>query len=54
MSKCAFSFKKFLNETASRTVFMSEGRQVVAGDAILSIAATIERSQDEMLEALVR
>jgi RNA polymerase sigma-70 factor (ECF subfamily) len=33
---------------------MSEGRQVVAGDAILSIAATIERSQDEMLEALVR
>jgi hypothetical protein len=54
MSKCAFSFKKFLNETASRTVFMSEGRHVVAGEAILSAAATIERSSEEMLEALVR
>jgi hypothetical protein len=25
VSKRAFSFKKFLNETAPRTVFMSEG-----------------------------
>jgi RNA polymerase sigma-70 factor, ECF subfamily len=33
---------------------MSEGRRLVAGDAILSGAATIERSQDELLEALVR
>lgn len=38
---------------------MSEGRHVVAGEAILSGAAPIERtdnerSQDEMLEALVR
>jgi RNA polymerase sigma-70 factor, ECF subfamily len=38
---------------------MSEGRHVVAGEAILSGAATIERtenerSQDEVLEALVR
>ena len=54
MSKRAFSFKKFLNETASRTVFMSEGRHVVAGEAILSAAATIERSSEEMFEVLVR
>jgi RNA polymerase sigma-70 factor (ECF subfamily) len=33
---------------------MSEGRRVVAGEAILSGAATIERGQDEMLEGLVR
>jgi len=33
---------------------MSEGRRLAAGDAILSGAATIERSQDELLEALVR
>ena len=38
---------------------MSEGRHVVAGEAILSGAATIERtdnerSQDDLLEALVR
>jgi RNA polymerase sigma-70 factor (ECF subfamily) len=40
-------------------VFMSEGKHVVAGDAILSGAATVgrseyERSQEEMLEALVQ
>jgi RNA polymerase sigma-70 factor (ECF subfamily) len=51
--------KKFLNKTGLGTVFMSEGRHVVAGEAILSGAAPIERtdnerSQDEMLEALVR
>jgi RNA polymerase sigma-70 factor, ECF subfamily len=55
--------KKFLNKTCLRTVFMHEGRNVVAGEAILSGAATIdrdendhtdERSLDEMLEALVR
>lgn len=33
---------------------MSEGKQVAAGEAILSGLATIERSQDQMLEALVR
>jgi RNA polymerase sigma-70 factor (ECF subfamily) len=33
---------------------MSEGRRLAAGDAILSGAATIERSQDELLEVLVR
>jgi len=33
---------------------MIEGRSVVAGEAILSGAASIERGQDEMLEALVR
>lgn len=33
---------------------MSEGRHVVAGEAILGGVATIERSRDEVLEALVR
>ena len=33
---------------------MSEGKRVAAGEAILSGLATIERSQDRMLEALVR
>jgi RNA polymerase sigma-70 factor, ECF subfamily len=33
---------------------MSEGKRVVAGEAILSGLATIERSRDQMLEALVR
>lgn len=33
---------------------MSEGRRVVAGEAILSGVATIERSPDEVLEGLVR
>ena len=33
---------------------MTEGRQVVAGEAILSRAATIERSHDEVLAELVR
>jgi RNA polymerase sigma-70 factor, ECF subfamily len=50
--------KKFPNATDPWTVFMSEGKQVVAGEAILSGLATIERSRvesiNEMLEALVR
>src|SRR5437762_14253916 len=33
---------------------MSEGRRVVAGEAILSAAATVERSPDQAIEALVR
>jgi RNA polymerase sigma-70 factor, ECF subfamily len=33
---------------------MSEGKRVVAGEAILSGLATIERSGNQMLEALVR
>jgi RNA polymerase sigma-70 factor (ECF subfamily) len=33
---------------------MSEGKRVVAGEAILSGLATIERSRDQMLAALVR
>ena len=33
---------------------MSEGKRVVAGEAILSGLATIDRSQDQILEALVR
>jgi RNA polymerase sigma-70 factor, ECF subfamily len=41
LSKQTFSFQKFLNEINSRAVFMSEGRQLVAGEAILSgVAAT--------------
>jgi RNA polymerase sigma-70 factor, ECF subfamily len=35
-------------------VFMGEDRQVVAGDAILSGVTTVERSQNEVLEELVR
>jgi RNA polymerase sigma-70 factor (ECF subfamily) len=59
--------KKFLNAIRLRTVFMSEGRRVVAGEAILSGIATAEQRQDrsrteradaerrdETLEALVR
>ena len=33
---------------------MSEGKRVVAGEAILSGLATIDRSQDQILERLVR
>lgn len=51
-------FKKFLNKTGSWMVFMSEGKRVVAGEAILSGVATVghsdERSQDKMLDGLVR
>ena len=50
----SFSVQKFLNKTGTRQVFMSEGRPVAAGEAILSGAATIERSLDEVLEGLVR
>jgi RNA polymerase sigma-70 factor, ECF subfamily len=50
--------KKFLNAIGLWTVFMSEGRQVAAGEAILSGVATIERirveSVNEMLAALVQ
>jgi RNA polymerase sigma-70 factor, ECF subfamily len=50
--------EKFLNRTWIPAVFMSEGRQVAAGEAILSIAASIERSRSEndndALEAMVR
>ena len=45
-----FSPKKFLNETGPGPVFMSEGTQVVAGEAILCGAATIDRSKDERTE----
>lgn len=46
--------KKFLNKTDLWMVFMREDRQAVAGEAILSGVATIERSKDQVLEALVR
>jgi RNA polymerase sigma-70 factor (ECF subfamily) len=49
-----FSFQKFLNTTDRQAVFMNEGKQAVAGEAILSGATTIERSREELLEALVR
>lgn len=42
--------KKFLNKTGPGQVFMSEGRQVVAGEAILSGAAPIDRSKGERAE----
>jgi RNA polymerase sigma factor (sigma-70 family) len=37
-----FSLQKFLNKTPDRAVFMSEGRRVVAGEAILSGIATTD------------
>ncbi len=54
MSLRTFPLQIFLNKFSFSTVFMSEGRRVVAGEAILRGAATIERGQDETLEALVR
>ncbi len=58
MSSWPFSLQKFLNKMSPMQVFMSEGRKVAAGEAILSVAATIERSRAEsnrdMLEGLVR
>ena len=50
----AFSLQKFLNRIILKAVFMSEGRRVLATEAILSGTATAERSRDEVLEALVR
>jgi RNA polymerase sigma-70 factor (ECF subfamily) len=50
----AFFLQKFLNRIMPKVVFMSEGRRVLATEAILSGAATAERSRDEALEALVR
>ena len=51
--------KIFLNTMGLAAVFMGEGRRVLAGEAILSGAATTERSEcerstDELLEGLVR
>ena len=56
--------RKFLNTIHTATVFMSEGKRVLAGEAILSGAATAGRTDDSsseferthgtMLEALVR
>lgn len=50
---------KFPNKSRARAVFMIEGKQAVAGEAILSRAtamegSTVERSQEELLEPLVR
>ena len=49
---------KILNKTGCRQVFMIEGRRLVAGEAILSRAATFERSQvesgEDALTGLVR
>lgn len=53
-SLLAFSFQKFLNTTGLVQVFMSEGRRVVAGEAILSAIETVEHSPEEVLEGLVR
>jgi len=50
---CSFP-EKYLNTLLSTTVFMNEGKQLLAGEAILSGAATVERDQDEVLEDLVR
>jgi RNA polymerase sigma-70 factor (ECF subfamily) len=45
-----FSFQKFLNKTGPGQVFMNEGRRVLAGEAILGGAATIDRNKDERTE----
>ena len=59
----SFSFQNFLNKTDLRMVFMIEGKQVVAGEAILSSVATPDHRTDERsraertneaIEALVR
>jgi hypothetical protein len=60
----SFSLQKFLNIIDAAAVFMSEDRQVLAGEAILSEAATagrtddrsseFERSREITLEGLVR
>jgi RNA polymerase sigma-70 factor (ECF subfamily) len=42
----SFSLQKFLNTIDAAAVFMDEGRRVLAGDAILSGAATIGRSAE--------
>lgn len=56
-----FSSQKFLNEILRTAVFMSEGKRVVAGEAILSGAATTDRTsersrveQADAVESLVR
>ena len=54
-----FSIQKFLNTIDTAAVFMGEGRRVLAGEAILSGAATAGRSESERaqtatLEGLVR
>jgi RNA polymerase sigma-70 factor (ECF subfamily) len=58
-SSRSFSLQKFLNIIDTAAVFMSEGRQVPAGEAILSAAATagsgeFERGREAALEGLVR
>jgi RNA polymerase sigma factor (sigma-70 family) len=55
------SSQKFLNEITGMAVFMSEGRRLVAGEAILSSAATTDGRSEcsrvhptDVVEALVR
>lgn len=43
-----------MNKRLPNPIFTVEGRRVVAGEAILSGLRTVERSRDELLEALVR
>jgi|CZKD01.1.fsa_nt_gi RNA polymerase sigma-70 factor (ECF subfamily) len=43
--------KNFLNKTDPKQVFMSEGKRVVAGEAILSGVATIQRNEAERSRA---
>jgi Sigma-70 region 2 len=46
--------KKYLNKPDAPAVFMIEVKQLVAGEAVLNEAITVPRSQDEILEELVR
>jgi RNA polymerase sigma-70 factor, ECF subfamily len=49
----AFSLQKFLNTIVLGTVFMIEGRRVLAGEAILDGAGAVERNAHEAVEQLV-
>jgi RNA polymerase sigma-70 factor, ECF subfamily len=58
-----FSLQKFLNTSRIRAVFMREGKELVAGEAILNRAASMDRSKtdtrrnagvEEIIDSLVR
>ncbi len=53
-SQPPFCLQKFLNADTLSAVFMIEGKRVLAGEVSLSGMATVERSRDELLEALVQ
>ena len=54
MALLAVGKQKNLNERAPKAVFMSEGRQLVAGELILGQARAAAQTNDEAVESLVR